>query len=84
MIKAWTEAAWEGYLWWQGQDRKTLRCINSLIRDIKRNPFSGTGKPEPLRGDLPGLWSRCIDAANRLVYSVADNAMTIYFAKDHY
>lgn len=84
MIKAWTEDAWNDYLWWQGQDRKTLRRINSLIRDVERNPFSGIGKPEPLRGDLSGMWSRRIDAANRLIYSVSGNTITIFSAKDHY
>lgn len=57
MIKRWTDDAWADYVWWQGQDRKTLKRINALIRDIERDPFSGLGKPEPLRYDLSGTWS---------------------------
>jgi toxin YoeB len=84
MIKAWTDDAWRDYLWWQEHDAKTLRRINSLVRDIERSPFSGIGKPEPLRHDLSGMWSRRIDATNRLVYSVEGKTLTIYSAKDHY
>ncbi len=84
MIKRWTDDAWADYVWWQGQDRKTLKRINALISDIERDPFSGLGKPEPLRYDLSGTWSRRIDEANRLVYSVAGDELTIYSAKDHY
>ena len=84
MIKAWTDDAWADYLWWHEHDRKTLRRINQLVRDIERDPFSGLGKPEPLRYELAGAWSRRIDAANRLVYSVAGDTVTVYSAKDHY
>lgn len=84
MIKAWTDDAWGDYLWWQEHDKKTLRRINMLIRDIERSPFEGLGKPEPLRYELTGTWSRRIDAANRLVYSIEGDTVTIYSAKDHY
>lgn len=84
MIKAWTDDAWEDYVWWQGQDRKTLRRINQLIRDIDRDPFGGIGKPEPLRHEYSGLWSRRIDQANRLVYEIANDTIVIYSCRDHY
>lgn len=84
MIKAWSQAAWEDYLWWQAQDKRSLKRINQLIRDIERNPFEGLGKPEPLRGNFSGMWSRRIDAGNRLIYSVEGNMLMIHSAKDHY
>ena len=84
MIKAWTDVAWEDYLWWQNQDRKTLRRINNLIRDIDRNPFEGMGKPERLRFDLAGLWSRRIDQANRLVYEVTGDTVLFHSCRDRY
>lgn len=84
MIKAWTDDTWNDYLWWQEHDKKTLRRINTLVRDIERTPFEGLGKPEPLRYELSGTWSRRIDASNRLVYSVEGDVVTIYSAKDHY
>lgn len=84
MIKAWTDDAWADYLWWQEHDKKTLRRVNQLLRDIERDPFSGLGKPEPLRYELAGTWSRRIDAANRLIYSVEGDVLTVYSAKDHY
>ena len=84
MIKAWSELAWEDYLWWQVHDWKKLRRINQLIRDIERDPFSGIGKPEPLRGNLSGMWSRRIDQANRLVYEVSGDTLMLHSAKDHY
>lgn len=64
----WEERAWEDYLYWQTQDKRTLKRINALISDIKRTPFEGRGKPEPLRGNLSGYWSRRIDEVNRIVY----------------
>lgn len=76
--------AWEEYLSWQTQDKKTLRRINQLLRDAQRNAFEGVGKPEPLRGDLSGYWSRRIDAANRLVYTVEDNMIVILSCRSHY
>lgn len=84
MIKAWSDAAWEDYVWWQSQDRKTLRRINQLIREIDRNPFEGLGKPEPLRHELSGMWSRRIDQANRLVYEVSGDMVVCHSCRDHY
>jgi len=63
-----TDDAWDDYVYWQGQDRKTLKRINQLIEASKRTPFEGIGKPEPLRGSLSGFWSRRIDETNRLIY----------------
>lgn len=84
MIKAWSELVWEDCLWWQDHDRKMLKRINQLIRDIERDPFSGIGKPEPLRGNLSGMWSRRIDQSNRLVYEVSGDTLMLHSAKDHY
>ena len=85
MRKVFSDAAWEDYLYWQRQDKKTLRRINQLIRDIERDPFDGIGKPEPLKFDLTGCWSRRIDAANRLVHSIGENgSINILSCKDHY
>lgn len=81
---AWTPAAWSDYAYWQGQDRKTLRRINALIQDAMRNPFEGIGKPEPLRENLAGFWSRRIDDVNRLVYAVEGNELAIVSCRYHY
>jgi toxin YoeB len=67
-----TEHAWRDYLYWEQQDKKTIRAINRLITDIERNGYDGIGKPEQLRGELSGWWSRRIDEKNRLVYRLAD------------
>lgn len=75
---------WDDYTYWQGQDRKTLRRINTLIQDVLRDPFDGIGKPEPLKHILDGAWSRRIDDANRLVYLVTDTRIVILQARDHY
>ncbi|MFT2707648.1 Txe/YoeB family addiction module toxin [Clavibacter zhangzhiyongii] len=75
---------WEDYTYWQIQDRKTLKRINALIRDVMRDPFEGPGKPEPLKHILSGAWSRRIDEANRLVYLVTDAHVVILQARDHY
>jgi toxin YoeB len=75
---------WEDYTYWQTQDRKTLKRINALIRDVMRDPFAGPGKPEPLKHILSGAWSRRIDEANRLVYLVTDAHIVILQARDHY
>ena len=83
-ILAWTDEAWQGYLYWQSQDRKTLKRINKLIEDTRREPFVGIGKPEPLRENLSGFWSRRIDDTNRLVYAVDDNFLTIISCRYHY
>lgn len=82
---AWTEEGWEDYLYWQTQDRKTLKRINTLIEDILRDdPFEGIGKPEALKHALAGAWSRRIDGANRLVYIADDHCVTILQARYHY
>lgn len=78
-----TEDAMEDYLYWQLQDRKTLKKINSLLKAISREPFSGDGKPEPLKGDI-GKWSRRINDKDRLVYKFEDGQATIYQCKGHY
>ena len=80
----WTLAAWEDYAYWQGQDRKTLKRINTLIKDCLREPFAGIGKPEPLKENLSGLWSRRIDEVNRLVYLVDDGKLVILACRYHY
>ena len=81
---AWTDEAWDDYLHWQQQDRKTLRRINKLIEDLKREPFEGIGKPEPLRENLAGFWSRRIDQTNRLIYTVDDDLLTVISCRYHY
>lgn len=81
---AWTDDAWADYLYWQGQDKKTLKRINKLITETMRSPFEGIGKPEPLRENLTGFWSRRIDDTNRLVYAVADDYLTIISCRYHY
>lgn len=81
---AWTDEAWAGYVYWQTQDRKTLKRINRLIEDTKRHPFEGMGKPEPLRESLSGFWSRRIDQTNRLVYAVDDEFLTVISYRYHY
>ncbi|AZG77120.1 Txe/YoeB family addiction module toxin [Methylocystis rosea] len=78
------EQAWADYLYWQGQDKKTLERINMLIKECSRTPFEGLGKPEPLRGDLRGWWSRRIDREHRLVYRVEDGALLIAQCRYHY
>jgi toxin YoeB len=80
----WTAAAWEDYLYWQTQDRKTLKRINRLIADTLRDPFSGLGKPEPLRENLSGFWSRRIDDTHRLVYTIEGDALAIIACRYHY
>ena len=76
--------AWEDYLYWQAQDKKILKRINQLVKDISRNPFDGIGKPEPLKGNLTGFWSRRIDEEHRLVYVVEDSAIIIFSCRGHY
>jgi len=76
--------AWDDYLYWQHTDRKTLKRINDLIKEITRTPFQGTGKPEPLRHALAGYWSRRIDDEHRLVYKVEGHAVLIAQARYHY
>ena len=83
-ILAWTKEAWKDYLYWQNQDKKTLKRINKIITDTQRTPFEGIGKPEPLKENLSGFWSRRIDDSNRLVYSVDGNTLTIISCRYHY
>lgn len=83
-LLSWTDDAWSDYLYWQTQDKKTLKRINKLINDVKRSPFEGIGKPEPLKENLSGFWSRRIDDTNRLVYVVDDQAITIISCRYHY
>jgi toxin YoeB len=80
-----SEIGWRDYTYWEGQDKKTLKKINSLIEDIGRNGYDGIGKPEPLSGELSGWWSRRIDDKNRLVYRLAENAVIeIAQCRGHY
>ena len=80
-----TETGWKDYLYWVEQDRKTIRRINKLIADIERNGNDGIGKPEPLRGDLSGWWSRRVDEKNRLVYRLVGNeSVEVLQCKGHY
>ncbi|MCI9508457.1 MAG: Txe/YoeB family addiction module toxin [Angelakisella sp.] len=84
MRKIWYDRAWEDYLYWQAQDKKTLRRINTILRDIERGNFNGVGKPEALKGDLTGFWSRRIDEKNRLVYRVRQGVLEIASCRGHY
>ena len=79
----WTGEAWKDYIYWQTQDKKTLKRINKLINDTMRQPFEGIGKPEPLRENLSGFWSRRIDDTNRLVYTADDDYLTIISCRYH-
>ena len=78
------DESWEDYLYWQKTDKKKLKRINDLLKDISRNPFDGIGKPEPLKHDLSGKWSRRITDEHRLIYKVENETIYIYSAKDHY
>ena len=84
MQKAWTDYTWEDYLYWQTQDRKTLKRINSLLKDIDSDPFSGIGKPEQLKHDKQGNWSRRIDETNRIVYRAEAGQVVIVQCGGHY
>ena len=84
MIKSWDDEAWEDYLYWQTQDKKTLKRINILLKDIDRNGYVGIGKPEPLTGNLMGYWSRRIDECNRIVFRIKDNRIEIIQCGTHY
>jgi len=83
-VLAWTKEAWTDYVYWQNQDKKTLRRINKLILDAQRNPFEGVGKPEPLKENLSGFWSRRIDESNRVVYVVDNNQLMIISCRYRY
>ena len=85
MRKIWFDEAWEDYLYWQTQDKKTLKRINALLKDVERNKFTGIGKLEPLKGELSGFWSRRIDDnGNRVVYFIKDDTVCIIACKGHY
>ena len=84
MIKSWDNEAWDDYVYWQTQDKKTLKRINILLKDIDRNGYTGIGKPEPLTGNLRGYWSRHIDDCNRIVYRIKDNRVEIIQCGTHY
>jgi toxin YoeB len=83
-LLAWTNDAWADYVYWQGQDKKTLQRINKLITDTKCSPFEGIGKPEPLTENLSGFWSRRVDESNRLVYAVSNSHITVISCRYHY
>lgn len=79
-----TAEAWDSYVYWQTQDRKTLKRMNDLVREAQRDPFAGIGKPEALKHSLSGCWSRRIDDTNRLVYMVDEETLTIISCRYHY
>ena len=81
---AWTDEAWKDYIYWQSQDKKTLKRINKLIQEAKNQHSEGIGKPEPLKENLSGFWSRRIDDTHRLVYAVDDDYFTIISCRYHY
>ena len=84
MIKAFTDDAWDDYCYWERGDKKTLKRIHELLRDIDRNGYNGIGKPEPLKGALSGYWSRRIDDCNRIVYKVEGGVVKIIQCGSHY
>lgn len=84
MKKIWFDEAWEEYLYWQAQDKKTIKRINAILKDIERGHFDGIGKPEPLKGYYSGFWSRRIDDRNRLIYRVNGGILEILSCKGHY
>ena len=84
MILSWAGKAWEDYLYWQQTDKKILKRINTLIKDIKREPFEGIGKPEPLKHALSGYWSRRINDEHRIVYKVLQDSILIAQLRYHY
>ena len=84
MKLTWSAEAWDDYLYWQETDKKTVKKINELIKDATRTPFEGKGKPEPLKHNLAGFWSRRITTEHRLVYAVSDDALLIASCRYHY
>ena len=84
MNKTWSDIAWDDYLYWQTQDKKTLKKINSLLKDIDRNGYKCTGKPEPLKGNLSGYWSVHINEKDRLVFKIEGGAIHIAQCRTHY
>lgn len=83
-LLAFTDKAWTDYTYWQTQDKKTLKRINLIIKDMQRDAFEGIAKPEPLKGNLTGYWSRRIDESNRIIYAVDDDYITIIACRYHY
>ncbi len=84
MYKSWSDNGWEDYVFWQSQDRKTLKRINELLKDVERNPFNGKGKPEPLKAEWSGYWSRRINDHDRLIYRVVNEHIEIAACRSHY
>lgn len=84
MNKIWQDDAWDDYLYWQKQDKKFLKRINEILKDIDRNAYDGIGKPEPLKQNLSGWWSRRIDDKNRIVYRIQNNQIEIIQCGSHY
>lgn len=84
MIISWSENAWEDYLYWQSIDKKMLKRVNILIKDIVRHPFEGVGSPEPLKHNWSGYWSRRIDREHRLVYKITETEVVIAQCRYHY
>jgi len=82
--KIWSDTSWDDYLYWQKQNKKMLKKINDLIKDIERTPFKGLGKPEPLKNNLSGWWSRRIDDTHRIVYRVENENLEIAQCREHY
>ena len=84
MKKIWSDTSWDDYLYWQKQNKKLLKKINELIKDIEREPFEGLGKPEPLKNNLSGWWSRRIDDTHRIVYRIENGNLEIAQCREHY
>ncbi len=84
MNKIWQDGAWEDYIYWQTQDRRTLKRVNLLLQDIDRNGYDGIGKPEALKGNLVGWWSRRIDETNGLIYGIINGQIEIAQCRSHY
>jgi len=84
MIKRWHDVAWDDYLYWQTQDKKTLKKVNEILKDIERNPFNGIGKPEPLKDNLSGCWSRQINSKDRIIYRVHEGEIELLTCRSHY
>lgn len=84
MILSWTDISWEDYLYWQSIDKKMVKRINTLIKDIKRHPFEGIGNPEPLRHNWSGYWSRRMNREHRLIYKVTEDTIFIAQCRYHY
>jgi len=82
--KIWSDTSWDDYLYWQKQNKKLLKKINDLIKDIERKPFEGLGKPEPLKNNLSGWWSRRIDNSHRIVYRIENGNLEIAQCREHY